>query len=133
MISTKATIEKVNEFIDIKMGFAGAIFMGSLVFWINYEHGWDESLTAALKQFFYTLFFGGLFVKMAENLAVGKRSRIMGILYGGIIPMLITAVLTYTVHSIKGTPEPFYSTLPTIIFGWISFTTWAWLKTKESD
>lgn len=130
MIDTKATIEKVNEFIDVKMGLVGAVFMGSLVFWINYDHGWDESLTAALKQFFYTLFFGGLFVKMAENLAQSFKNRFVAVLAGGVVPMLFTAILTYTVHSIKGTPEPFNSTLPTIIFGWMSFSTWAWLKAR---
>lgn len=130
MIKTKEAIEKVNEFIDLKMGMLGALFMGSLVFWINFDHGWDEALFAGLKQLFYTLFFGGLFVKMAENIATSRKYRFWGILLGGTVPMILTAVLTYTVHSIKGTPEPFNSTIPTIFFGWLSFSFWSWLQTR---
>ena len=128
MINTKEAIARVNEFIDIKMGFIGAIFMGSIVFWINFDHGWDEALIAGLKQFFYTLFFGGLFLKMAENIAITQNNKWKAIILGGVIPMIATSILTYTVHSIKGTPEPFNSTLPTIFFSWLSFSCWSFMK-----
>ena len=132
MIKSKEALEKVNEFIDIKMGLLGAIFMGSVVFWINFDHGWDEALIASLKQFSYTLFFGGLFLKMAENIATSRNSRAWGIFIGGFTSMIATAALTFTVHSIKGTPEPFNSTIPTVVFGWMSFTSWCWMKTRTA-
>ena len=126
----KETIAKMNGFIDFKMGLVGALFMGTMVFWINHEHGYDEALTAGLKQLFYTFFFGGLFLKMAENIAVTRKNRNWGIFIGGLLPMLLTAILTYTVHSMKGTPEPFNSTIPTIVSAWFSFTFWGWFKTR---
>ena len=132
MIITKQRIAQVNRFIDIKMGFIGAVFMGSLVFWVNVDHGAVPALIASLKQFGYTLFFGGLFLKMAENLATSMNTRLLAILAGGTIPMLITAALTLGLHSLKGTPEPFNSTVPTMIFATISFTTWSWFKTRRN-
>ena len=129
-IKAKETIAKMNGFIDFRMGLIGALFMGSIVFWINHDHGYDEALIAGLKQLSYTFFFGGLFIKMAENIAVTRKNRAWGILIGGLLPMILTAILTYTVHSMKGTPEPFNSTIPTIVSAWISFTVWSWLKTR---
>jgi hypothetical protein len=133
MIGTKQTLAKVNALIDFKMGLLGAIFMGSLVFWINFDHGWDDALVASLKQFFYTLFFGGLFLKMAENIATSINNRIWGIFAGGFFPMVLTAIMTFTMHSLKGTPEPFNSTLPTIFLAWLSFSIWSWEKTRSDS
>ena len=129
-IKAKETIAKMNGFIDFRMGLIGALFMGSIVFWINHDHGYDEALIAGLKQLSYTFFFGGLFIKMAENIAVTRKNRAWGVFIGGLLPMVLTAILTYTVHSMKGTPEPFNSTIPTIVSAWISFTVWGWLKTR---
>ena len=88
-------LDQVNKWIDVKMGILGSIFMGSWVFWINYDHGLMDTSIAALKQGFYTLFFGGLFVKMAENIAVSMDSRWRAVLYGGTIPMSITTLLEF--------------------------------------
>lgn len=124
------TIDQVNKWIDVKMGFLGAIFMGSWVFWINFEHGMLETSVAAFKQGIYTLFFGGLFLRMAENIACSMDSRTRGVFLGGFIPMFITSTLTLGLHSLKGTPEPFHSTIPTIVFSYISFTFWGWYKSS---
>lgn len=125
------TLDQVNKWIDVKMGVLGSIFMGSWVFWINYEHGLMETSIAAMKQGLYTLFFGGLFVKMAENIAISIDSQWRAILYGGSVPMLITSALTFGLHSMKGTPEPFHSTIPTMIFSLMSFCCWSWYKRKN--
>ena len=117
--------------IDLKMGLVGAVFMGGLVFWVNIDYGLGLASIAALKQFTYTFFFGGLFLKMAENLATNQENRYAGIVMGGVMPMILTAMLTFALHSAKGTPEPLYSTLPTIIFATISFTSWSWFKTRK--
>ncbi len=114
------------------MGVLGAISMGLLVYYINSDHGILPALIAASKQAVYTLFFGALFVKMAENVAVQFEDRALAILCGGLTPSLLTSVLTYVLHAIKGTPEPFYSTIPTMVLGTMSFSLWAFLKHRST-
>ena len=114
------------------MGALGAISMGLLVYYINSDHGVLPAVIAASKQAVYTLFFGALFVKMAENIAVQLEERAVAVLCGGLIPTLLTSILTYILHTIKGTPEPFHSTIPTMVLGMMSFTLWAYLKHRSS-
>ena len=130
MTIAKKTIIRVSRFIDIKMGFLGAVFMSIIVFWVNLDHGAFAALIACLTQLCYTLFFGGLFLKMAENIAVAQSSRFESVLFGALIPMSITALLTFWLHTMKGTPEPLYSTVPTMFFAAISFGIWSWVKTR---
>ena len=110
------------------MGALGAISMGLLVYYINSDHGVLPAVIAASKQAVYTLFFGALFVKMAENIAVQLEERAVAVLCGGLIPTLLTSILTYILHTIKGTPEPFHSTVPTMVTSVISFSLWAYLR-----
>ena len=124
----RQAIYKVNRFIDIKMGFLGAMIMGSIVYWINWDHGWILALIASLKQGAYTFFFGGLFLKMAENIAINIAKRWLAVMCGAFIPMLITASLTLGLHMLKGTPEPINSTIPTIFLASLSFGTWSFIK-----
>ena len=124
-------ISQINRFLDIRMGILGALSMGTIVYFINYDHGLILGLTAASKQALYTFFFGALFVKMAENIAVLSSDRIKACVTGGTIPSMLTSILTYLLHAIKGTPEPFNSTLPTLFLSLISFTIWAYLKHRS--
>ena len=73
------------------------------------------ALTAASKQATYTFFVAGLISRLAENLAVGGHARWANTLLAITIPSTIAIELTYLVHSMRGTPEPFLSTLPTIV------------------
>ena len=136
---TRKAITQINRFLDVRMGILGAISMGTIVFFINQDHGWALGLIAASKQALYTFFFGALFVKMAENIAVMSTDRVKACVTGGTIPSMLTSVLTYLLHALKGTPEPFNSTLPTLFLSLISFSIWAYLKhrseysTKNSD
>lgn len=114
------------------MGALGAISMGLLVYYINSDHGVLLALVAASKQALYTLFFGALFVKMAENIATQLEERALAVLCGGLTPSLLTSILTYVLHAIKGTPEPFYSTIPTMVLGTMSFSLWAFLKHRST-
>ena len=98
------------------MGLAGALFLGIIVFFINFDHGIIQGLIASLKQALYTFFIGGLITWLCENIASSTKNRIVAIIGAVIIPSIIAVLLTYTVHSIKGTPEPLNSTIPTIIF-----------------
>jgi len=114
------------------MGVLGAISMGLIVYFINCDHGSIPALIAASKQGLYTFFFGALFVKMAENIALHVEERALAILCGGLTPALLTSALTYVLHAIKGTPEPFHSTIPTMFLGTMSFSIWAYLKHRSA-
>ena len=106
--------------------------MGLLVYVINMDHGLMPALLAAGRQAMYTFFFGALFVRMAENIAINKEEQHIAILLGGIIPALLTTILTYCLHAFRGTPEPFFSSIPTLLLGLMSFSTWSYLKHRSA-
>lgn len=124
----KRVLQQLNKLLDIRMGLVGALAMGTIVYFINVDHGIIPGLTAALKQGLYTFFFGALFVRLSENIASGIPQRRKAVILGGIVPALLTSALTYLLHAIKGTPEPFHSTVPTMVTSVISFSLWAYLR-----
>lgn len=113
----------LDRYIDYKMAIAGALFMGMVVYLVNINHGHEHfwSLVAALKQGTYTFFFGGFVTKACENLATQIKRTSLALFLAVFLPSLFAIAATLTVHHIKGTPEPLYSTLPTIIFAPPSF------------
>ncbi len=131
-VLARKTVEGVHRFLDVRMGILGALSMGLIVYFINSDHGMIAGAIAALKQGLYTFFFGALFVKMAENIALHFSSILKAVIIGGVAPALLTSALTYVLHAIKGTPEPFNSTLPTMVLSIISFSIWAYLKHRSA-
>jgi hypothetical protein len=134
MIGFRTAAKTVRKFIDVKIAVSGAIVMGGIVFCINYSatHELTGSLTAALKQGTYTFFFGGILMKSCELLATGIQRRKLAILASVFIPSVFTLLLTYGMHSMKGTPKPFESTLPTLII--IPATVvWGYISRKQHD
>jgi hypothetical protein len=104
-----------NQLIDVKLGIIGALFMGSVVFYINADHGPLLASTAAIKQGLYTFFIGGLILKILELIVTGINNKILAYICSVIVATVITVGLVYLVHSMKGTPKPFESTIPTIL------------------
>jgi hypothetical protein len=104
-----------GKIIDVKLGIIGAVFMGSVVFYINSDHGPFLATIAALKQAFYTFFIGGLILKVLEIIVVEIPNKTFAYICAVIAATLLTVGLVYIVHSLKGTPKPFESTIPTII------------------
>jgi len=119
------------KYFDPKLGLAGALLLGSIVFFINYDHGIGNGLIAASKQFFYTFFIGGFITRLCENLASSVEKELIAIITAVLIPSLIAVFLTYILHSIKGTPEPLNSTIPTMILAPPGFMWWAIKKRKQ--
>lgn len=113
------------------MGLGGAIAMGLIVFFINWDHGVIPGLIAASKQAIYTFLAGGFMMRLTENLASGFSSDAVSILIAVLLPTLIAITLTYIVHSAKGTPEPLNSTIPTMILAPMGFLWWAVRKRKQ--
>jgi len=131
----KRTIAFGRKYIDYRMGMYGAIVMAAIVFSINYFGTYYllGSITAALKQGTYTFFFGGVIMRMSERLAVGIRVRRIALIAACIVPSTVSLTLTYGLHSLKGTPKPFESTIPTAIFVIPSTAIWGFMKRKKSD
>lgn len=120
-----------NKFFDPKMGLAGALILGIIVFFINFDHGLRPALTASSKQAAYTLLAGGFLTRLAENIASSLKKNWMALFAATFVPSVIAVILTYGVHSIKGTPEPFNSTVPTIVMAPFGFLWWAARKRKQ--
>jgi hypothetical protein len=120
-----------NKYFDPKMGIAGAAVLGIIVFFINFDHGLTPALIASTKQAAYTLLAGGFMMRLTENIASYYSKDWLSILLATFIPSVIAASLTYGVHSLKGTPEPFNSTIPTILMAPFGFLWWAVLKSKQ--
>jgi len=99
----------------------GALVMGLIVFYINYSHGIIPAGIAALKQFTYTFFVGGLLLKLLEAFLNKLATSFQGVVLAVLLNSIVTILLIYFVHSMKGTPEPFYSTVPTIILAPLGF------------
>lgn len=134
MLKFQQIIKSGSKFIDYKIGLAGAIVMGGIVFGINFftTHETAGSITAAFKQGAYTFLFGGTLMKACEYLAISIKNRRMAIISSVVIPSVFTLILTYTMHNLKGTPKPLESTIPTVII--IPATAiWGFKKRNQSD
>ncbi len=105
----------IKKFINLKMGLAGALVMGVIVWFINMDHGWFPAGTAALKQAAYTFLFGGMLIKMLETISLRIGNRYMAVITATFVTSIVTIVLVYIVHDLRGTPETLASTLPTAI------------------
>ena len=124
----------LQRHIDFRMAWAGALFLALVVFGINYvEHGARASAPAALKQATYTFFVAGFVMRLAENLAVKIKRRTLALLTAVFIPGCIAIGLTYTLHSFMGTPEPLYSTIPTMLTAPLGFFWWGRRKRNQFE
>ena len=120
-----------NPYFNMKIGVGGAIFMSIIVYFINVDHGFLPASIAAAKQAVYTFLMAGTNLKLAENLAIKFKSSRLALFLAVLIPSVITIGMTYAVHSLKGTPEPFASTIPTILLGPPSILIFVYQKRKQ--
>ena len=110
----KRAFEFGRKFINYKVGIMGALVLGGMVFFINVDHGILPGLTAGLKQGFYTFFIGGAITKLAEESSTWIKPRVLAIIGSILFTTFLAVLLVYLLHSMKGTPKPFESTLPTL-------------------
>lgn len=114
--------------LDYRTATLGAVVMGVAVFWINYAHGTLAALVPALKQAGYTFFVAGVIAKNNERLAMVSANRWIAILLAVSVSSGLTIGLTFLVHSSRGTPEPFWSTVPTMLAAPPGFAVLAWRR-----
>ena len=120
---------------DLPTACAGALIMGGLVGWVNIGHGLLPALSAAMKQGVYTFFVAGLVVQLCRWLAAREVSLVVAASMAVLLPTILTVMLVFTLHSVKGTPEPLHSTIPVVVMSLISFSffTWRGLKGEPGD
>jgi hypothetical protein len=124
-IPLKKVVDLGSKFIDYKIGLVGACVMGCIVFVINdyHTHNLSGASTAALKQGAYTLLFGGSIMRGCEYLATRITKRAVALVAAVILPSVV--------HSMKGTPKPLESTIPTAILIIPSTAIWGHRKREE--
>ena len=122
----------VHKHYDWKMGLIGALIMGGVVFWINVDHGFWAAIPAMLKQATYTMIAGGFLTRLCERIALNTRDNITAHVLAMLVPSIIAVVLTLGVHYMRGTPEPFNSTIPTMVLAPISFFLWGWHQRRRN-
>jgi len=118
----------LSKFIDFPTAFAGAIIMGVVVGVINRKFGLWPASTAAMKQAVYTFFLGGMLIKLLYIIADKIPGKFAGTILSALIVSIFTVALVYGVHSIRGTPMPLESTLPTVVLAPIGFGFLAYRK-----
>lgn len=121
----------ILKYVDVSTAWKAALFLGLVVYAINFSHGALAALPAAMKQAVYTLFASGFIVRLCENLITRVQPRALAWFAAILLPSAVAVGLTYLVHSLKGTPEPFYSTLPTLLVTPPAFAGWAWRCLKN--
>ena len=140
--SVRRALDFGSNYVDYRMGRYGAVVMATIVFFINFLGKKDElgipqaalwSTTAALKQGTYTFFFGGVIMKMSERLATEVKRRTLALVLACVIPSMVSLTLTFGVHSLKGTPLPAKSTIPTAIFVIPSTAVWGRMQRKRME
>lgn len=102
------------RFFDFPSAIAGGLIMGIIVFFINIRFGAWPATTAAMKQAAYTFLFGGMIIRLLYILVKSIPGKIAGLVLSVFVASIVTITLVYLVHSMKGTPLPFQSTLPTV-------------------
>lgn len=120
----------MDKYINYPMAIGGAVVLGAIVFSINLPHGVLLASIAASKQGLYTFFAGGFIARFSEILAVNWQRRYLSLLVAIVVPTFVAVGLTFIVHSLRGTPEPLQSTLPTLILSPVGFLLIAWRRQR---
>jgi ABC-type Mn2+/Zn2+ transport system permease subunit len=123
----------MDTYVDYTAATIASLLLGGIVFGINYSHGPVGASTAALKQAAYTFFIAGLITRNNENLALKFNNRITSLIIAVTVSSCLAIGLTFLMHSMKGTPEPLYSTIPTILMAIPGFTILGWRKQREQS
>jgi hypothetical protein len=113
-----------GRFIDYSMAWKGALFLGIVVWLVNLSHGPLAALPAALKQAAYTYFVAGLITRLCQTLATRIQRRALALTLCVAVPSAIALTLTFGLHTLRGTPEPLHSVIPTLLTAPLAFFWW---------
>ncbi|MBI2449700.1 hypothetical protein HYV49_05380 [Candidatus Pacearchaeota archaeon] len=114
-VSDENIVEKLytwsKNYVNYKIGSIAGLIGGSVVYYINREHGFIPAAGAFGKQFLYNLFIGGFNVKTCEKLATKIKSKSIAIAASTLVPTFQAFAITYSIHKFGGTPEAFDSSI----------------------
>lgn len=127
----KKIVSFFKSVIDVKLGIIGAVFMGSVVAYINSDHGIFPASIAALKQALYTFFIGGVIIKILDLIVNNIRKKTYAYLISITVATFLTTSMVYFVHCLKGTPKPLDSTIATVILAPPGYIYLAYFKRKN--
>ena len=126
-------MQKLLSVFDIKAAVLGSFIMGIIVAWINLGHGGDAAISSGIRQAIYTFVVAGLSAQLCRNLINSSIHKTAAIVKAVLIPTILTVTLVYIMHSTRGTPEPFYSSIPVAILSLVSFSIIALHTLREKD
>jgi len=115
------SLQLLKQVFDLKSAVIGSALMSIIVGLVNAGHGLTPALTAAGKQALYTFFVAGFIMQLCRWLAGRDLPPVKAIFSATLLPTLLTVFLVYNLHSLKGTPEPLWSTLPVAVICLVSF------------
>ncbi len=122
----------MDRHINYRLAWIAAAGLALIVFLINCSHGIPIALVAATKQATYTFFVAGFITRGTEKLALLLDNQIASIALAAVVSAFWAITLTFLVHSLKGTPEPVLSTLPTALAALPGFGLLAWSTQKKA-
>jgi hypothetical protein len=93
------------KYVDVSTAWKAALFLGLVVYAINFSHGALTALPAALKQAIYTFLASGFIIRLCENLIKQVKPMIIAWPLAVLVPTAVAVGLTYLMHSLKGTPS----------------------------
>ena len=100
----------LNKHINFLMGSLSGIVTGSIVFFINYEHGFNPALYSFFKQFSFNLLMGGFNIRVCEKITQLIQNRNTAIMMATIVPSIQAFIILYSIHYFGQTPKPGAST-----------------------
>lgn len=129
----KKVISFFKSVIDVKLGIIGAVFMGSVVAYINSDNGIFPASIAALKQALYTFFIGGVIIKILDLIVNNIKKKSYAYIISITVATFLTTSMVYFVHCLKGTPKPLDSTIATVILAPPGYIYLAYFKRKNHN
>ncbi len=96
----------LNKHFNFLMGSISGVATGTIVFFINYQHGFNPALYSFLRQFFFNLLMGGFNIRTCEKLTQIIKPKNTAIAMGTIIPSIQAFLILYSIHYFGHTPKP---------------------------
>ncbi|MCA9495483.1 MAG: hypothetical protein KC589_00955 [Nanoarchaeota archaeon] len=122
-----------SQYINYKLGAIGGSLAGTIVYFMNDEHGVKYGLTAGITQFVYNFLAGGYNSRTCQNIARIIENRRKAIVNSTVFTTVQAFIIGYTVHEIMKTPDLLQSSTWQIIPNAFIFYTIAKVQRNEME